>query len=101
MFESLIRIPEKKELIAGLHGPVWPRLVLFGPVWTCMAGWDFIWQRGSAADQNVYKLNRKIGRKSRVFVAFWNGIRKSFLLDRNKSFQKQKTKNANRNLVRI
>ena len=30
----------------------------------------------------------------------WIGIRKSFLLDRNKSFQEQK-KNANRNLFRI
>ena len=57
-----------------------------------VAGWDFIWQRGSAADRNIYKLNRNIGRKSRVFVAFWIGIRKSFILDRNKSFEEQKTK---------
>ena len=64
-------------------------------------GWDIIWQRGSAADRTFWKLNRNIGRKSRVFVAFWTGIRKSFLLDRNKSFQEQKTKNANRNLFRI
>ena len=28
-------------------------------------GWDFIWQRGSTADRNFYKLNRNIGRKSR------------------------------------
>ena len=64
-------------------------------------GWDFIWQRGSAADRNFQKLNRNIGRKSRVFVAFWIGIRKYFLLGRNKTFQEQKTKNANRNLFRI
>ena len=34
------------------------------------SGWDFIWQRGSAADRNFEKLNRNIGRKPRVFVAF-------------------------------
>ena len=54
-----------------------------------------VWQGGilsGAADRNFQKLNRNIGRKSRDFVAFWIGIRKSFLLDRNKSFQEQKTK---------
>ena len=56
------------------------------------AGWDFIWQRGSAADRNIYNLNRNIGKKSCVFVAFWIGIRKYFLLGRNKTFQEQKTK---------
>ena len=65
------------------------------------AGWDFIWQCGSAADRNFLELNRNIGRKSRVFVAFGIGIRKSFLIDRNKSFQEEKTKNANRNLFSI
>ena len=57
---------------------------------TC-PGWDFIWQSGSAADRNILEVNRYIGRKSRVFVAFWIGIRKSIILDRNKSFQEQKT----------
>ena len=38
------------------------------------------------------QINQNIGRKLRVFVAFWNGIRKSFLLDRDKSFQEKKTK---------
>ena len=57
-------------------------------VWTMpFPGWDFILQRSSAAAQNIYELNRNIGRKSRVFVAFWIGI-----LDRNKSFQEQKKK---------
>ena len=36
----------------------------------------------SAADRNFEKLDQNIGRKSQVFVAFWTGIRKSFLLDR-------------------
>ena len=61
-------------------------------MWGGESGWDFILQRSSAAARNIYELNRNIGRKSRVFVAFWIGISKSFILDRNKSFQEQKKK---------
>ena len=37
-----------------------PTIASWSRLW---AGWDFIWQRGSAADRNILKLNQNIGRK--------------------------------------
>ena len=59
---------------------------------------------GSAAaplTENFRNWTQNIGRISHVFVTFCIGIRKSFLLGRNKSFQEQYPKKANRNLFRI